>query len=97
MGQLQGICLHDRNEIERVLRRNLALHIYELGDQDNFFWPYTTWYASQDHSEIALLYSGMPLPVLVGLSDNSNRMRELLQAITHLLPRRFHAHLSGDG
>jgi ribosomal protein S18 acetylase RimI-like enzyme len=98
---MRVISLHDRKEIERILRRNAALHIYELGDLDGFFWPYTMWYGSarleqREISEIALLYSGMPTPILLGLSDNQAQMQEFLQAITHLLPRRFDVHLTVD-
>ena len=39
---MQRICLHDQTTIEAVLRRNALLHLYELGDLDDLFWPYTT-------------------------------------------------------
>ncbi|MEJ7708630.1 MAG: hypothetical protein WKF84_01940 [Pyrinomonadaceae bacterium] len=32
------VCLHSKVEIERLLRRNLYLHLYALGDLDDFFW-----------------------------------------------------------
>ena len=42
------VCLHDKAVIEGFLRRNPLLHIYPLGDLDDFFWPHTTWYGLQD-------------------------------------------------
>lgn len=35
--------LHDKAEIAACLRRNAPGHVYELGDLDDFDWPYTTW------------------------------------------------------
>ncbi len=94
---MRSVCVHDRTAIERVLRENVYLHIYSIGDLDEFFWPYTTWYAADDETglnTIALLYSGQSLPTLLALSDEPDRMRGLLDAISHLLPPAFYAHLS---
>jgi ribosomal protein S18 acetylase RimI-like enzyme len=94
------ICLHDRATIERVLRRHEALHLYALGDLDDFFWPYTTWYALEEQGhieEVALMYSGTPLPTLLALSaEPEGAMQRLLPAVAPFLPRRFYANLSGD-
>jgi ribosomal protein S18 acetylase RimI-like enzyme len=98
---MKAFCLHSRQEIEAFLRRDTFLHLYSIGDLDNFFWQYTTWYALSDPhqaiSEIALLYSGASLPVLLAISEEpGDDMGELLQSISPLLPKRFYAHLSGD-
>jgi GNAT superfamily N-acetyltransferase len=92
------ICLHVRDDIEPFLRQNSALHIYELGDLDDFFWPYTTWYALKARGEVqtlALLYTGTELPVLLAVAAGTqDPAAELLRAILPFLPRRFYAHLS---
>jgi len=65
------VCLHERERIEAFLRRDPWRHLYALGDLDDFFWPYTTWYALEDSGEIreaALLYSGTSLPTLLALA-----------------------------
>jgi hypothetical protein len=36
--------VHDRTELAAELRKDPALHAYELGDLDDFFWPYTSWF-----------------------------------------------------
>jgi len=80
-----------------VLRENIYLHIYSIGDLDAFFWPYTTWYALEDETginAIALLYSGQSIPTLLALSEKPDPMRSLLESISRLLPPRFYAHLS---
>ena len=89
--------LHDRATIETVLRQNVYLHIYSIGDLDDFFWPYTTWYSLQNGSRIdaiVLLYFRQPLPTLIALSDNPEEIRHLLESVKHLLPPRFYAHFS---
>ncbi|MFC1743296.1 GNAT family N-acetyltransferase [Candidatus Riflebacteria bacterium] len=95
---MDTVCLHDKVEIEKFLRKNPFLHIYSIGDLDDFFWPYTTWYGlieDDEIQEIALLYSGLSLPTLIAFSEGtSTYMQDLLASIILLLPRRFYAHLS---
>jgi ribosomal protein S18 acetylase RimI-like enzyme len=97
---MQAQCLHDKQEIAEFLQRNVYLHLYALGDLDDFFWPYTTWYALKERQQIAqvaLLYSGSTVPTLLGISEEPlDEMHELLQAIEHLLPQHFYTHLSGN-
>ena len=94
---MKFVCLHDKQEIEQFLRRNILLHIYSIGDLDDFFWPYTIWYGLKTNdnlSAVALLYSGQVLPILLALSENYDAIAELLRSISHFLPPRFYAHLS---
>jgi len=96
---MRTLQLHDKDTIEHAMRHNTYLHLYEIGDLDDFFWPYTTWHALEEDGEIAevaLLYCGSPLPVLLGLSDKPEQMAELIRRIRHLLPVSLYAHLS-DG
>jgi ribosomal protein S18 acetylase RimI-like enzyme len=97
---MPAILLHDRDEIEAFLRQRPTLHLYELGDLDDFFWPDTTWYALREAGEVhalALLYTGTALPVLLAFIEEEEEPEpsvELLHAIHPFLPRRFYAHLS---
>src|SRR5947209_9538203 len=97
---MKVMSLHSQQELEAFLRKNPFLHLYSLGDLDDFFWPYTTWYALKDQQQImqlALLYTGSSLPTLLGLTEEpTDQMGELLQSILHLLPTRLYTHLSGD-
>lgn len=89
--------LNNKNEIEAFLRKNVGLHIYSIGDLDDFFWRNTLWYAlkkDDDILDIALLYNGPSLTTLQALSEQVNTMRDLLRLIFQRLPDRFHAHLS---
>jgi len=91
-------CLHDREQIERFLRRDPGLHIYGLGDLDDRFWPFTTWYGGRDGDDLQalfLLYSGLSLPAILALYDGQGAAaRELARAVLPLLPRRVYAHLT---
>jgi RimJ/RimL family protein N-acetyltransferase len=89
--------LQDKKRIEAFLRRNPELHIYALGDLDDFFWPYTTWYGRQEGGElrnIVLVYSGKALPTVIAEAEQPDGVRALLAEIGSELPGRFHAHLS---
>jgi ribosomal protein S18 acetylase RimI-like enzyme len=91
------ISLHDKGTIETFLRKNADLHILSLGDLDDYFWPATTWYALESGQEclaIVLLYNSLPVPTLLAFSENLPPMRELIPSLSHLLPRRFTAHLT---
>lgn len=89
--------LRNKNVIEAFLRKNVCLHIYSIGDLDDFFWQDTQWYALKEDDEIqalALIYTGQRIPTLQALSVQADPMRKLLRSISHILPGRFHAHLS---
>jgi RimJ/RimL family protein N-acetyltransferase len=94
------ICLHDRDLIATWLRRDPLLHLYAIGDLDDFFWPYTQWYAlaeGDDIRQVILCYTGAPLLILHALtSDSRDEMRALLRSILHLLPCRIYSHLSAN-
>jgi len=35
------VSLPDKGELERYLRQQTPIHLYELGDLDDFFWQHT--------------------------------------------------------
>ena len=85
--------------IERFVRQDPALHIYELGDLDPFFWSHTRWFGLPDpHGDLralALLYSGGTLPVLIALGrDDGGALEQLVAAIAPRLPEHLYSHLS---
>lgn len=98
---MRVISLHRKDEIEPFLRRNVFLHIYALGDLDEFFWPFTTWYALEDGRGIQaaiLLYTAFETPTLMALHDPPfEPMWDLLKRARRILPPRVYAHLSPGG
>ena len=76
-----------------------ALHLYEIGDLDPFFWPHTRWFgqrrARSRVAAIALLYSGMEPPTLSAFERRNTGVAETLVAgLSPHLPPCFCAHLS---
>jgi GNAT superfamily N-acetyltransferase len=94
------VCLHAKEEIEAFARRNPLLHLYEIGDLDDFFWPQTVWYALEDGGavrQLALLYTAMSIPVLLANTEQPPAsMQELMRLLLPLLPGRFYAHLGPE-
>jgi GNAT superfamily N-acetyltransferase len=92
------VCLHAKDEVEAFCRRNPLLHAYSLGDLDDFFWPYTTWYALRRQGcvrQLVLLYSGCTLPTVLAFAEEpADAMRDLLSGMLPVLPRRIYAHLT---
>lgn len=89
--------LTDTREIAAYLRRDPDLHLYSLGDLDDFYRPYTTWYGIQEKGKItalALLYRGEHPPVLLALDRNPENLTDLLLDMQPELPETFYAHLS---
>lgn len=83
--------------VERFARRDVALHLYELGDLDPFFWPRTRWWGVEDGGElsaVALLYDGGDPPTLLALTRDGDAASRLLSALRADLPARVYSHLS---
>lgn len=90
--------IDDPAVIERFARRDAALHLYELGDLDPFFWPHTRWWgladADGEPSAVALLYTGAAVPTLLALGrQGDERLAALVAALAPRLPARLYAHL----
>jgi ribosomal protein S18 acetylase RimI-like enzyme len=90
--------LHDRDAIAAFCRRRAAVHAYELGDLDDFFWPHTRWFAWErdgEPAQLALLYTEHELPVLLALAEEPvEEMGRLLVELLRRLPARLYAHVS---
>ncbi|MGC5051736.1 GNAT family N-acetyltransferase [Micromonospora sp. DT48] len=85
---------HDRSVLAGLLGKDPQLHAYELGDLDEFFWPYTSWFRRGD--AVALLYHGARPPTLVALAgpEGLAEVAALLGEVAPVLPARLWAHLS---
>ncbi|MEV0428142.1 GNAT family N-acetyltransferase [Micromonospora sp. NPDC050495] len=85
---------HDRSVLAGLLSRDPVLHAYQLGDLDDFFWPFTSWFRRGD--EVALLYHGVDLPTLLAFAapERTGELAELVTELAPVLPARLWAHLS---
>jgi ribosomal protein S18 acetylase RimI-like enzyme len=90
--------LRDKDIIYSFLSGNPGLHLYTIGDLDDFFWPNTTWFGWHENNEIksiAMLYKGMDPHTLLLFHEGDLRYpEELLKSILPHLPREFNVHLS---
>jgi RimJ/RimL family protein N-acetyltransferase len=90
--------LRDRGAIAAFLRRRPAVHAYELGDLDDFFWPHTRWLGWSRGGrleQVALLYVEPEPPVLLALAEEpEDTMAALLRAVAARIPRSVYAHLT---
>ena len=90
--------LRDRGVIAEFCRRRPAVHAYELGDLDDFFWPHTRWLAWEADGrleQLALLYDEPDPPVLLALAEHGQHgMCDLLREVAADLGPRVYAHLS---
>lgn len=91
------ISVHAKADIEAFARKNPFLHIFEIGDLDDFFWPHTIWYGWRNQGEIqqlALIYTPLETPVLLAFADPPHeQMHDFLKALLPLLPRRIFVQL----
>jgi len=88
--------LGDREEIAAFLRRNARAHIYELGDLDDFDWPYTRWFGWERDGrleQIALLYTEPAVPVLIAIAEEPRgAMADMLRTVRDSLPPVLYVH-----
>jgi len=91
---LQAISLHDKAAIRALLGRSPELHVYSIGDLDDFFWPYTSWFRRDD--QVVLLYHGVELRTLLAFAapERAGDLAALLVEAAPVLPARLWAHLS---
>lgn len=89
--------LTDDAAIERFLRRDVHLNIYQIGDLDDFFRPLTVWYGwmeGDDLRAVVMIYNGLARPTLLALSQPHDEcLTRLLSEIRDRLPDDFYAHL----
>ncbi|MBN1232730.1 MAG: GNAT family N-acetyltransferase [Candidatus Coatesbacteria bacterium] len=94
---MEIITLHDKSTLEKFLRKDTFLHIYEIGDLDDYFWKYTSWYGILQNDklqEVALLFTGLSTPTFLFLSSGGLSAKEFLLSVQNFLPSAFYMHIS---
>jgi ribosomal protein S18 acetylase RimI-like enzyme len=91
--------ISDKKRLQAFLETDPFLHIYSIGDLDDFFWSRTTWYAwvkGDAIKSLFLLYRGdNSVPTLVALEErNLEDAIVLLERLCPLLPESFYGHFS---
>ena len=65
------IKLTNRQQLARYFQKDVYLHLYSLGDLDDFYWSRSTYYGIESKGEIdkvILLYEGVGDPISLALS-----------------------------
>ena len=91
------INLRDKKLLAEYFRKDPFLHLYSLGDLDDFFWLKTTCYGvltGKSVDKVVLVYHGGAIPVLLALSQPGQLEKEYINQLILLLPDQFYAHLS---
>lgn len=86
-------------QLADYFQQNIYLHIYSLGDLDDFFWPLTEFYGEKQPGRVdrvITLYRGGSSPTLLALDSENVLTRQNLKTILPYLPASFEAHLSPD-
>jgi ribosomal protein S18 acetylase RimI-like enzyme len=95
---MRPLRLQDKHEIERLLRDDdVYLHLYEIGDLDQPFWPHSIYYTTPGEGQrpVVLLYTGLSLPCLLALTKTTAPlMKNLVESVIASLPEKVYAHLS---
>lgn len=92
--------IKDKNILVKHFRKNIPLNIYQLGDLDDFFFKFTEWFGLYESEggepeQVALLYKGSELQVLLAFCDGkTDQMKILIEKIKADLPDKFYAHIS---
>lgn len=88
---------YDTDRIRLYLEQDPYLHLYALGDLDEFFRPMTRWYGwteGETIQAVVLVYKSKPVPTILALTDTPKPMVKLLGSVADHLPDRFYAHMS---
>lgn len=86
--------IKDRSALEKYFRLDPYLHLYSLGDLDDFYWPRITCYGTQAGKvlkNITPFYRGEGLPVLLAFGKLD---QDYIQQLQSRLPEQFYSHLS---
>lgn len=89
----------DRQQILDFLSRDPFLHLYSIGDLDDFFWPHTRWFARSSEGRLEALFllytADVACPTLLAFEQSNTKAAILLlHDLVPALPRRFRAHVS---
>ena len=86
--------IKDRQILAKYFSQQKSLHLYRLGDLDDFTWSRCSYYATQKNGElenVCLFYRGEGMPILLALGEIDP---EYITRLCRLLPSTFYAHLS---
>lgn len=90
--------IHDKDEVRSLLdKRNIYDYMYQVNDLDDEEWSNVVCYGiyeNKELKEIAMVYMGYGIPVLIAASfENYASSIELISKIKSYLPSKFYTHI----
>lgn len=91
--------IKDKKVLEKFLRKNTALNIYQLGDLDNFYWQHTDFYGYYEDTElksVVMIYTEVFPNVVIALANEYeiNLLKKALTELLNILPDRIYLHIT---
>lgn len=91
--------IKDKELLEKFLRRNTALNIYQLGDLDDFYWPHTDFYGyyeDEDLKSVVMIYKEVTPNVVLALADENeiHFLKSALKELLSILPDKIYLHIT---
>lgn len=91
--------LNDRDELRDFLVKDRLANAYLLGNLDPSYFQFCKWYglrnASSELESLALVYTGLSLPVVFIVGPEA-RFEDMIRECRPVLPDRFHFHVQED-
>ena len=91
------IQITDRDLLAKYFRRDTYLHLYSLGDLDDFYWPHTRYYGIKSPSglkKVVLFYQGEGPTIFLALGASGTFDRYDIEQWMGISPDQIYAHLS---
>lgn len=91
--------IHQRDRLQAFLRQDPYLHLYCLGDLEEFYFRHTVWYGkveSGGNLEALVMgyFSSHPVFLAYASSGQEQTMKELLNELKPFFPRNFYLHVT---
>jgi RimJ/RimL family protein N-acetyltransferase len=91
--------IKDKEILEKFLRKNTALNIYQLGDLDDFYWSHTDFYGYYEDSvlkSIVMIYKEVTPNVVIALSPENeiDYLKKALKELLSILPDKIYLHIT---
>ncbi len=91
--------IKDKKVLERFLRRNASLNIYQLGDLDDFYWPQTDFYGYYEAGElksVVMIFKEVTPNVVIALCDvkDLDYLNRALELMLDILPDKIYLHIT---
>lgn len=96
---MRGSEVRDKRLSAAALRRDVGRHVYHLGDLDDQLFPYTRWFAidGREIDQLALFFDRYAPPIRLALTDDVDRMVEMLRVMGDLAPAHTRPPLARPG